>query len=404
MHRLARISARWLGVGLAATLSAVTLGLALTGRLDLFINPDSNWFAVSMAVLALVGTALSFLLPLGAEDDHGHDHGHGPAPASAPAPQRLTVAERREAERREAEAAEDERIEAARLAAARLAEAPDAHDATPADLDPTAFATRAEYRAAVARAAAAPPADDAEEDGDVGGWQPSVSLRPARAVDLAHAAAADDAHRIGVHGADLDDHGAEPHAHGADHAHVSEAEDAHAHPPRGFWATTAVVVGGVLATAVVVAALVLPPRSLSAELAMSRDLGSPPLFGGEDVVQLATTGDLSKFGIGQWATVFQTAPDPRAFDGTEITLTGFVAPASDGNPDAMRLTRLVITHCVIDAQPATLPVESAKWQSSYAVGQWVTIAGKVKETDDGKLVVVPDTVTAIQEPADPYEY
>ena len=59
-------------------LAVVTLGLALTGRLGLYINPDSSWFAVGMAIVVLVGAALSFALPLGAEADHGHDHGDGP--------------------------------------------------------------------------------------------------------------------------------------------------------------------------------------------------------------------------------------------------------------------------------------------------------------------------------------
>lgn len=58
-------------------LAVVTISLAVTGRLGLYINPDSTWFAVSMAVLVLVGTVASFALPLGAEADHGHDHGDG---------------------------------------------------------------------------------------------------------------------------------------------------------------------------------------------------------------------------------------------------------------------------------------------------------------------------------------
>ena len=66
---------RWLGVGLASCLAVITLGLALTGRLGLYLNPDSAWFAVGMAVLLLIGAVASFALPLGAETDHGHDHG-----------------------------------------------------------------------------------------------------------------------------------------------------------------------------------------------------------------------------------------------------------------------------------------------------------------------------------------
>lgn len=76
MRRSQAIGTRWLGVGLAAVLAVVTLSLALTGRLGLYINPDSTWFALSMAVVVLVGTVFSFLLPLGAEEDHGHGGDH----------------------------------------------------------------------------------------------------------------------------------------------------------------------------------------------------------------------------------------------------------------------------------------------------------------------------------------
>jgi uncharacterized repeat protein (TIGR03943 family) len=245
------IGVRWLGVGLAAVLAVVTIALAATGRLALFINPDSTWFAVSMAVVALVGAVASFALPLGAESDHGHDHG----------------------------------------------------------------------------------ADD----------------------------------------------------HGHDHA---------PHPA----AVAATVVGGVAASGVVVLTLVLPPASLSAELAISRDVGATPLFAGADVVTLAATGDTSSFGVGEWATVFATATDPDAFDGDPIELTGFVTPGEGG---AFDLTRLVITHCVIDAQPASIPVADGDIPDT---GQWVTVTGTVRSTSDGRLEIDAENVEAIDEPEDPYEY
>jgi uncharacterized repeat protein (TIGR03943 family) len=249
---------RWLGVGLAACLAVVTVALWLTGRLALYVNPDSAWFVVGMSVLLLIGAVASFALPLGAEDDHGHDHGH-----------------------------------------------------------------------------------------------------------------------------DRDD------AHEHDHA------DARA--PRA--AAVATVTGGVLASGVVVTMLVTPPASLSAELAMSRDVGAPPLFAGADVVTLASSGDTSDFGIGDWASVFATATNPDTFDGDPITLTGFVTPGEGG---AFDLTRLVITHCVIDAQPASLPITVDA--DAPATGQWVTVSGTVRSTSAGGLEVRADDVRTIDEPADPYEY
>jgi len=250
---------RWLGVGLASCLAVLTVALWATGRLALYVNPDSAWFVVGMAVLVLVGAIASFTLPLGAEEDHGHDHGAS---------------------------------------------------------------------------------DDHHHD------HPRERMRPGQVAG-----------------------------------------------------TTAAVTGGVLASAVVVTMLATPAASLSAELAMSRDVGAPPLFAGSDVITLASSGDTSQFGLGDWASVFATATNPDTFDGDPITLTGFVTPGDSGDFD---LTRLVITHCVIDAQPASLPVAAAV--SAPDTGQWVTITGTVRSTASGGLEVRADEVTAIDEPQDPYEY
>ena len=250
-----------LGVGAVASIAALTIALAVTGRLGLYINPESSWFAVSMAVLALVGSVLSFLLPLGAAEDHGHDHGDAPA------------------------------------------------------------------------------------------------------ADAAH-----------------------------DHDH-------HDHAPRTsrqLVGTAATVAGGVLALGVATTMLVVPPATLSAELAASRNTGAPPLFQGSDTVALAITGDTASFGIGDWASVFATATDPEVFDGTEISLTGFVAPGEGG----FDLTRLIITHCVIDAQPASLPVAADDIPDD---GQWVTVTGTIRDVN-GQLQVAAASVKPIAEPKDPYEF
>ncbi len=250
---------RWLGVGLAASLAVVTIALAVTGRLALYINPESAWFAVGMAVLVLIGTVASFTLPLGGEEDHGHDHGT---------------------------------------------------------------------------------ADAAEHP----------------------------------------------------------AEAAH-HPRPRRVATAMTATGGVLASGVVVTMLVTPPATLSAELAMSRDVGAAPLFAGTDVVTLAASGDTTQFGVGEWAGIFASATDPDRFDGDPVTLTGFVTPGGDGD---FALSRLVITHCVIDAQSASLPVTAST--PPPGTGDWVSITGTVRADADGSLRIDADEITPIDEPQDPYEY
>lgn len=249
---------RWLGVGLASVIAVVTLGLGLTGRLNLYISPDTVWFACISAVITLAIAVWTCTLPLGAEGDHGHDHGHAPV-------------------------------------------------------------------------------DDGGEAGaDAGARRPL--------------------------------------------------------------ATAAVVSGGVIATGTVVAALLLPPASLSAELAMSRAGEATVLFDGADTVALGVA-DTTTFGVGEWASVFATATRPEAYDGATVTLTGFVTPAEAGE---VNLTRMVITHCVIDARPASVPVAAA--DGDYAAGDWIEVTGTVRADADGTLRVEPTEVVAIDEPKDPYEY
>lgn len=155
-----------------------------------------------------------------------------------------------------------------------------------------------------------------------------------------------------------------------------------------------VAAGGILSAGVVAAIVVTPPVVLSPQLAMSR-AGTAP-FSDAESVHLASTGDIATFGVGDWVTVFATATDPDAFAGTPVTLTGFATPGEDG----FFLTRMVITHCVIDAQPASLPVAT---QAPPADGEWVTVTGTVRDVG-GALRVEARSVQTVPEPEDPYEY
>lgn len=191
---------------------------------------------------------------------------------------------------------------------------------------------------------------------------------------------------------DEEDHG---HDHGGAHDHEADAAPA---SPRRVLATAGTVTGGIVASGVVIAALVLPPASLSVELAMSRAGEQTALFVGADDVTLGVA-DTATFGVGDWASVFATATNTAAYDGKTVSLTGFVTPA---DADGVNLTRLVITHCVIDAQTATLPVTIDAGE--FPTGQWVQVEGTVKADADGRLHVEPTSVTEIDEPGDPYEY
>ncbi|MFS2242526.1 TIGR03943 family putative permease subunit [Microbacterium sp. OR16] len=270
------VATRWLGVGLAVVISVVTLMLALTGRLTLYISPETVWFAAAAAVVTLVFAVWSCTLPPGAEGEHDHAH-----------------------------------------------TAPDARAHTASDAD----------------------------------------------------------------------------------AHTAPDADAHTAPDargdrRRRMQTVAAVSGGVIASAVVLAGLVLPPASLSAQLALSRAGESPTLFAGADDVALGVA-DTTSFGVGDWSIAFANSTRPEKYDGAAVTLTGFVTPAEDGD---VNLTRMVISHCVIDAQPASVLVSGGGLDGDYETGQWVEVTGTVRAGADGELSIESATVKRIDEPKDPYEY
>lgn len=192
--------------------------------------------------------------------------------------------------------------------------------------------------------------------------------------------------------------------HGHDHGVVDDDEEADAAASRRRTLTLAgTVSAGVVASGVVVASLVLPPASLSVELAMSRTDAGGTLFAGADTPTLGVA-DTTTFGIGEWSSVFATASRPEAYDGSPVTLVGFVTP---GEADAVNLTRMIITHCVIDAQPAAVPISVEAGEAgagAFSTGQWIEVTGTVKADADGSLRVQPSSVVEIDEPGDPYEY
>lgn len=270
---------RWLGVGLAAALAVVTLGLWVTGRIGLYINPDSAWWAVSMSVVLLVAAVASCGVRIEDDAEHEHEHEH---------------------------------------------DDPGSETADPAEAAPAGGLRRS---------------------------RPRTTAAPA---------------------------------------------------PRPLLGAVASAAGGVIASAFVLLAIATPPASLSSELALARTSGAAPVLSTSATLALASSDDTSNFGIGEWASVIATTTDPTRFVGEPASLVGFVS--STGDTDGFSLTRLVIVHCVIDAQSASVPVSGAAGTDELEDGQWVEVRGAFSRSASGGLVLEPVDVEPVDEPEDPYEY
>jgi uncharacterized membrane protein YcgQ (UPF0703/DUF1980 family) len=67
-----------------------------------------------------------------------------------------------------------------------------------------------------------------------------------------------------------------------------------------------------------------------------------------------------------------------------------------------------VTCCAVDAQPLGVPVLLPGWQDRFAADDWVEVTGGFSPNPDPSaaepLVLVPDTIEKIDQPAQPYVY
>jgi putative membrane protein len=65
-----------------------------------------------------------------------------------------------------------------------------------------------------------------------------------------------------------------------------------------------------------------------------------------------------------------------------------------------------VTCCAVDAQPLGVPVYLPGWSSTFSSDDWVSVDGSFasnpSSTSLQPVAIVPDTVTPIEQPREPY--
>ncbi len=135
----------------------------------------------------------------------------------------------------------------------------------------------------------------------------------------------------------------------------------------------------------------VPP---SASLAKQRDSGTVPIISRSGV---NTTGLTQNFNVLEWLAAWDSDPTQRKYLGAPVVVTGFIT-LTDGQH---YVSRILITCCVIDAQPVRLAVTSESGLPDEGV--WVEVRG-VMTVKDGKPLVKAQTVTQIEPPEQQYVY
>ncbi|NQX05340.1 TIGR03943 family protein [Rathayibacter sp. VKM Ac-2856] len=202
------------------------------------------------------------------------------------------------------------------------------------------------------------------------------------------------------------------HGHGDADGHAEDRGDDHVedhlHPaPRRRWRAGLAALGSVAVIAcAAVALLIVPPAALTASTATQREVNTSAVDA--SVTAQAPTGDTASFTVRDWATLLRQGASEQFLAGRTATVSGFVTPDASDPENVFYVARFIVTCCAVDAQPVGVPIHQPGWADTYTEGEWLEVTGgfgaNPSVTSAEAVVLEPDTVVPIDEPAMPYVY
>ena len=191
---------------------------------------------------------------------------------------------------------------------------------------------------------------------------------------------------------------------------AARPEHEHGEPaPRRWWSLPLRVGSVVVALAIAVALVAVPPATLTAATASQRTINGSSV--GADTRSLdetagATDAVFAKFTVLDWSSLLRQTSDPSFYEGKSVDVTGFVTADASDPQNLFYVSRFVITCCAVDAQPIGVAVYQPGWQQALAEGDWVRLTGgfganpSTVSTEPIALLVA--TTEEVAEPDEPY--
>jgi len=168
----------------------------------------------------------------------------------------------------------------------------------------------------------------------------------------------------------------------------------------------------VLSLVIAVGIIVVPPATLSSATLEQRAINDGGFSGdqGTTVAAAASTTDaaFAKFTVLDWSSLLRQTSELSFFSGKPVDVVGFVSADPDDPENMFYVSRFIITCCAVDAQPVGVAVYSPDWADEVAVDQWVRVTGgfatNPSSTSEQAIALVPDSVTVVEQPGEPYLY
>ncbi len=160
-----------------------------------------------------------------------------------------------------------------------------------------------------------------------------------------------------------------------------------------------------LGTAIV--GLIITPKLFNSSAAVQRGVSAEAVTVTRNQTQAfrATVKPESKTLV-DWVRTLNTYPEPDAYLGQKMNVSGFVVHRPDLPANYLMLSRFVITCCAADAYPVALPVKFTGDRTTYLQDSWLQVKGKaIVETfgNSRQLAIEATQLQPISAPKNPYQ-
>ncbi|NJR66386.1 MAG: TIGR03943 family protein [Leptolyngbyaceae cyanobacterium CRU_2_3] len=166
--------------------------------------------------------------------------------------------------------------------------------------------------------------------------------------------------------------------------------------------------GSALMLVVALFGLQFTPQPFSSQVALDRGVTDTLTMTRSQPQAFRGASNPEKRSLVEWIRTLNIYPEPDAYTGQKVNLSGFAIHPPEMPQEYMAIARFVITCCAADAYPVGLPVKlTGGDRSAYAPDKWFQVEGTMAtEMLAGKrqLVIQASSLKEIPEPASPYDY
>ena len=168
-------------------------------------------------------------------------------------------------------------------------------------------------------------------------------------------------------------------------------------------------ISSALMLCVAVFGLIYTPQAFASETATARGISDSLTLTRSQPQQFVRAAAPADRTVIDWIRLINVYPEPDEYAGEAVALKGFVMHPEEWPDDYLMVSRFVLTCCAADAYPVGLPVRLAKGESrsDYPVDSWLEVKGEMATEELAgrrQIAIVPQAVTAVAEPENPYQY